>query len=32
MDRAWRAILEEIKEVVKSVSAAVPAPAHLASI
>ena len=29
VDRAWRARFEEIREVVKSVSAAVPAPAHL---
>ena len=29
VERAWRARLEEMSEVVKSVSAAVPAPAHL---
>ena len=29
VERAWRARFEEIREVVKSVSAAVPAPAHL---
>lgn len=29
MERACNAMLEEVREVVKSVSAAVPAPAHL---